>query len=185
MRDRLAQTTLMLVIALGAANADAQPWAPTPQFQVSSDLAVALRGKDVAKAVTLFAERAVLLPPRGETVSGRAEIEQFVKERLGEASLTVAIVSTGSSAIEDLGFDSGTYEITFTRPKGDIRKGRGTYLAIQRRTEGTWKIDRLMLGFAWESPSESATPTPAPAPAPAPPSPATPPAAGPPPGVRP
>ncbi len=153
MKERLASITLTLAVAaiLGAANADAQPWAPTPQFQVCTDLAVALRGQDVKAAMALFAERAVLLPPGGETFSGRREIEQFIKDRLGDGTLAVAIVSTGSSAVEDLGFDSGTYEITLAPPKGDPRKGRGTYVALQRRIEGAWKIDRLMVSFAWES----------------------------------
>jgi ketosteroid isomerase-like protein len=172
-------------VGLAVAPAAAQPWAPTPQFQVSTDLAVALRAKDATKAAALFVERGVLLLPAGETISGHREIEKLFTDRLGDGTLAVAIVSTGSSATEDLGYDSGTYEITLTPPKGQPRKARGTYLALQRQIEGAWKIDRLMLAFAWEPARGQVAPAPVSAPPPASPSPVATPKVGPPPGVGP
>jgi len=146
MRTALA---LASAAALGGVVATAQPWAPSPQFQVSSDLAAALREKDVAKTLALLSDRAVLLPPSGETLSGRAEIERFLKERLERGALTLAIVSTGSAAAETLGFDSGTFEFTVTPAKGEPKKGRGTYLMILRQSDGKWRIERLAWNVSW------------------------------------
>src|SRR5262249_34905649 len=90
-----AALALAIVAASSIGAARAQPWVPTPQCQVTSDLAAALRAKDLAKAMALFTERPVLLPPTGETISGRMELEAFLKERLEQGALKLALVSTG------------------------------------------------------------------------------------------
>lgn len=171
-------TLLPILTVLLALTAMAQSWAPSPQFQVTSDLAAALRVKDVAKAFALFADRAVLLPPSGETVSGRIEIEAYIKERVERGALVLAIVSTGSSAAEGLGFDSGTCEFTVTPVSGEKKKGRGTYVALFRQSDGKWKIDRLTWNSTWlptpdasgaqTSPNQLPRPGPVPTPKPKP-----------------
>jgi ketosteroid isomerase-like protein len=155
---------LASLAVLGVEEARAQPWVPTPQFQVTSDLAGALRGKDVAKALALFTDRAVLFPPSGETISGRTELEAFLKERVERGALKLAIVSTGSSGTEDIGFDSGTCEFTVTIGKEEPKQGRGTYVAVLRLVDGKWKIDRLIWNarMTIEPAGGPAAPSPAP-----------------------
>ena len=156
---------LASIAALHVEEARAQPWVPTPQFTVTSDLAAALRAKDVAKALALFTPNAVLFPPSGDTISGRPEVEAFLKDRIERATLKLALVSTGSAGTEDLGFDSGTCEYTVTVGKDEPRKGRGTYVAVMRLIDGKWKIDRLIWNATATLDAAAAPPATSPSPA--------------------
>jgi ketosteroid isomerase-like protein len=127
-------------VVLVAPRAEAQPAAPSPQFQVTMDLAVALRAKNVTKVLALLARGAVLMPPNEELVSG-TDIERFVK-RLAEAGkVELAVGSLGSSSSEALGFDIGAYEFTITPAAGAPRKEKGKYVLLMRQgDDGQWRV---------------------------------------------
>ena len=138
---------------LGPAGAGSQPFRPDPQFEASMDLAAALRSKDVAKAMAAFADNAVVLPPGRDLVAGPKAIEDALKELVGKNTLTLALVSIGSTSSAELGLDAGLYEVTLKPQDGPGQKSRGKYLAVFRQDAGgRWRVTHL----TWNS-SEAPT----------------------------
>ncbi len=147
----LALTALVVFAPLGA---EAQPLKPSPQFQASMDLVAALRSGDVARAMTAFANNAVLLPPGRDLISGHKAIEDALKELVAK-KVELALVSIGSMGNADLGFDVGLYEVTLKAPEGTATKSRGKYLAaLNQDPEGHWRFTYL----SWNS-SEATPPS--------------------------
>ena len=130
---------------LGCVGTQAQPLAPSPQFQTSMELAAALRSRDVA--------------------GGRHEIEALVKDFLGKNTVELAFSSLGSSGGGNLGYDLGQYELTL-KPEGGGAKtqSRGKYLAVFRQdAQERWRLGCL----SWNSSDPAGAPaTPAPSPTP-------------------
>jgi ketosteroid isomerase-like protein len=148
-------------VLLGCIGAEAQPMAPSPQFQTSMDLAAALRSRDVAKVMAFLADDAVILPPGRDVAGGRKEIEALVKDFLGKNTLELAFSSLASSGAGNLGFDVGQYELTLKPEGGGAKtKSRGKYLAVFKQdAQERWRLGYL----SWNS-SEPAAPRATPAP---------------------
>jgi len=131
----------MGLVGVAVCPADAQVLPPTPQFQVSMDLAVALRTGDLERAVDVVAPKAVIMSPDGAMLNGREELTTVLKNLFGSGTVELAIFSLESSESGPLGFDAGSYDLTFTPRKGEKRKETGQYLAILRRDgEGRWRV---------------------------------------------
>jgi ketosteroid isomerase-like protein len=160
--------TVLALAVLGCAAAEAQPAAPSAQFQASMDLAAALRNRDVAKVMAMLADDAVLLPPGRDLVGGRKDIEALANDFLGKNTIELAFSSLGSYGTGNLGFDVGQYGLTLGAAGGSAKtKTRGKYLAVFKQdAQERWRVWYL----SWNS-SEPAAPlaTPAPSPTPAPP----------------
>jgi len=167
MKRFLAVTALVF---LGLVWAEAQPLAPSPQFQASMDLASALRSRDVAKVMELVTNDVVLLPPGRELVGGRRDVERaLLRDLFPKKALELAFSSLGSAGADKLGFDVGQYELTLKPEGGGAKtKTRGKYLAVYKQDEQ----ERWRLGYlSWNSsepPAPSPSPTPAPSPTPSP-----------------
>jgi ketosteroid isomerase-like protein len=157
MKRAMAVTAFAL---LGCVGAQAQPMAPSPQFQTSMDLAAALRSRDVAKVMAFFADDALILPPGRDFVGGRKEIETLVKDVLAKNTLELAFSSLGSSGAGNLGFDLGQYELTLKPEGGGAKtKSHGKYLAVLKQdAQERWRLGYL----SWNSSDPAPSPTPAP-----------------------
>jgi ketosteroid isomerase-like protein len=157
------RTTLAVAVfaLLGCVGAEAQPLAPSPQFQASMDLVAALRSRDIAKVMGVLTDDAVILPPGRDIAGGRREIEALVKDFLAKNTVELAFSSLGSSGGGNLGYDLGQYELTLKPEGGGAKtKSRGKYLAVFRQdTQERWRLGCL----SWNS-SDPAAPPPTPAP---------------------
>jgi ketosteroid isomerase-like protein len=159
---------VMALVVLGSVRMDAQPLAPSPQFQASMDLAAAFRTRDAAKVMELLRDDVVLLPPGRDLVGGRREVEALLKQFLATHTIDLGFSSLGSSGADKLGFDVGQYELTLKpEASGAKTKTRGKYLAVFKQDEQ----ERWRLGYlSWNSsePAAAASPTPTPSPTPSP-----------------
>jgi ketosteroid isomerase-like protein len=145
---------LVAIAPLAAGVAQAQPMRPSPQLQLTMDLATAFRAKDMDKGLSLLAPEAVLLPPDEDMVSGRATVEGFLKRLAERGSPELAFGSFGSSSSGTLGYDMGSYELTVTPSGGAPRKEQGKYVILSRQvTDGRW----LLVLCMW-SPNVTSTP---------------------------
>jgi ketosteroid isomerase-like protein len=145
---------LVALVSLGADIAQAQPMRPSPQLQLTMDLAAAFRAKDVEKGLALLAPEAALMPPGESLVSGRATIESFFKGLVERGFPELAFGSFASASSGTLGYDMGTYELTITPKGGPSRKEQGNYVVVSRQVpDGSWL---LVLGM-W-SPRLPSTP---------------------------
>jgi ketosteroid isomerase-like protein len=128
-------------VGLCAWPASAQVLPPTPQFQVSMDMAVALRAKDAERVLALLAPKAAIMPPDGTVVGGGDDLEKALHELFGLGTVELSIFSLGSGESGTLGFDAGSYDLTIAFRTGEKRKEKGQYLTILRQDGGGhWRV---------------------------------------------
>lgn len=96
---------------------------------------------DVAACVALFTEDAQILPQHGPIVSGRAGIEQFLKDQMSP----VVMFDTNAEMTlvrEDIAIEQGHYRVRDVRRGSDIELGK--YLHVWRNVNGDWKLYRII-----------------------------------------
>jgi ketosteroid isomerase-like protein len=113
---------------------------PSDQFQASMDLAVALRAKDVAKTTAALAPNVVLMPPGRSLLGGKLELEAALKSLFAAKELKLSIASIGSEESGNLGYDTGSYELTLTTDKGATVKEQGKYMFLMTKIEKRWVV---------------------------------------------
>src|SRR5262245_37572774 len=131
-----------LALALFAIPAKAQS-AKNPEVQKIADAFVAAWNKGDAKALTaLHAENCIRADSSGQTLAGRAAIEDgFTKAFAGPLKGTKLVVTPADerAITPDLTITSGTWEITGgTPPPGGATKG--TYINTIGKQGGKWLI---------------------------------------------
>jgi len=145
----------LLVVPLVAVYASAQTVSkPSDQFLVSMELATAIRARDGARISSLMVPNAVVMPPGGALFGGGIEFESMIKRLSQAPPFQLAIVSVGSSNSGQLGYDSGTYELTIGAPGPARRKERGKYVALLRQgDDGKWQVTTLIWNLNGDSES--------------------------------
>jgi uncharacterized protein (TIGR02246 family) len=109
---------------------------------------------DVKAVGAQYAEDAVLLPPGAPGVHGRAAIMAFFSADMAgsKAAGAVFVVSrkTDVGISGDLGWESGTYQVTV---KGAVVES-GKFLSVSRKKDGRW----LYLRDTWNADAPAAAP---------------------------
>jgi uncharacterized protein (TIGR02246 family) len=113
---------------------------PPEVSQVGTRFAAAVNAKDAAKAVSLYADDAVLMPPNGEIVRGHTDIEAFWK-KLIEQGLNVSTDTIEASASGSIGYEAGTYELSIQPAEGQAIHDKGKYVNLMKRgADGHWRM---------------------------------------------
>lgn len=96
---------------------------------------------DIAACVALFTDDAQILPQHGPIVSGRAGIEQFLKDQMNPV---VMFDTTADMTLvrEDVAIEQGQYRVRDVRRGADIELGK--YLHVWRNVNGAWKLYRII-----------------------------------------
>ncbi len=140
---RVGSAILLSVLLVGGARVVAQsPQAvPDPKaFEPVGALSNGVQSHDAALTASAYSEDAVVLPPNGETVRGKAAIEAFWKQQFATGFNAVDAGSNGLSTSGDLGYEWGS--ATFEVPSGaqtvtDVTK----YVNVLKKdASGSWKI---------------------------------------------
>src|SRR5207302_546486 len=97
----------------------------------------AIEARDADACARYYAGGAVLVPPSGPIVSGRAEIvasltAAFEQGALGSRLGSDEVVIRGSEA-----YASGNFAM---HTRSSLPRGRGTYTEIWRLADGQWRI---------------------------------------------
>ena len=99
--------------------------------------------KDVDKAVSYYAESAVVMPPNASAATTKESIRSAWKEMLTSPGAAISWKTTKVEVAKagDLAYVSGTYEETMTDASGKPVKDRGKYVEIfKKQADGTWKV---------------------------------------------
>jgi uncharacterized protein (TIGR02246 family) len=159
-RTGSALTLLPLLLALAACN---QPRTPA----MASDSAMAgpakvdkqgeeqairdLSGKwvqmfaanDTSGIAALFADDGYEMPPNAKAMKGPDEVRKGIGEMLRTAKnfkLTFAPSSITIGDAGDLAVERGTYQESFTGPKGKKIEDHGNYVTVYQKVNGQWKV---------------------------------------------
>ncbi len=132
-----------IVVVLASCSTPAPPEASASKSdlgRMNRDFAAALNAKDAARAASLYAEDAWIIPPGEAIVKGRAAIEAYWKGAIESAGVRdVSVETLDARSSGDLGFEIGSYRLTADGPDGAPVKDTGRYIELLRRgADGTW-----------------------------------------------
>ena len=116
--------------------------------------------KDVDKAVSYYAESAVVMPPNASAATTKESIRSAWKEMLATPGAAISWKATKVEVAKsgDLAYVSGTYEETTTDASGKPVNDRGKYLEVwEKQADGKWKCGADM----WNSDLPASGPAPA------------------------
>ena len=100
----------------------------------------AAAAKDVDKTVSYYSEDAVVMPPNAPRATTKEAIRAIWKDLLTDASISWKTKEVEVAQSGDIGYTSGTYEVTMTDPTGTPVRDRGKYLEVwKKQADGTWK----------------------------------------------
>lgn len=114
--------------------------------------------KDLGRALSFYAENAKMLPPNAPIATTKEAIRKIWKELLETPGL---VISWKTSQVQvaksgDLGFVTGTYEVTTKDDSGEAVHDHGKYLEVWEKTNGIWNctLDINNSDLPESSPSE-------------------------------
>jgi ketosteroid isomerase-like protein len=99
--------------------------------------------KDLAKSVAFCAEDGAVLSPNAPIAQGK---EAISKSFAGFFTLPDLKISWHADKVEvaksgELGYTSGTYQMTFSDPSGKTIPDKGKYVTVwKKQADGTWKV---------------------------------------------
>jgi uncharacterized protein (TIGR02246 family) len=96
---------------------------------------------NAAPVAALYTEDAIMLPPDGTRVEGRAKIHEVLQGFVDAKTAYSHIDLTDVGVDGDLAWNAGTYEAQFVTEKGEPATEKGTYIAVWRRdADGAWRM---------------------------------------------
>ncbi len=107
--------------------------------EVSESFAAAANANDWGGVAALYTEDAVLMPPNGPAVQGRADIEAFFAAFPPFSGFTLNPVEIDGRG--DLAFVRGTFSMTIEMEGMPAVQETGKYIEIRRKQEdGSWLL---------------------------------------------
>jgi uncharacterized protein (TIGR02246 family) len=143
---RIFGSTIVLAGALlglpARASAETPPDARSEILRADVEWLQAVQARDVDRAVSFWADDAIVFPPGSPAVEGKAAIREYVTKSFQTPGFTV---SWKTSAVElsgsgDVAYATGTNRVTFNAPDGKLVTVDGKAVTVWRRQkDGAWK----------------------------------------------
>jgi ketosteroid isomerase-like protein len=118
----------------------------------------AAAAKDVEQTISYYSTDAIVLPPNATSAATKEQIRNVWKDMLGSPGLVITWQPTKVQVADsgDMGWMSGTYELTMNDASGTPTSDRGKYLEIwQKQSDGNWKCT----ADTWNSDLAAAAPS--------------------------
>ncbi len=139
----LVLATVLVLAASGCApqvDIDAERAAVLEAF-IEAKQAVA--AKDTESFVSFFTDGASRFPPNAPRVTGNDAIREFVSEWFAAPGLAFSFPEPGSAEVSsagDLGYTTGSYEVTVNDAEGNPVTSRGKVVVVwKKQPDGSWK----------------------------------------------
>jgi len=137
---------LMVTLTLGLAAATVCLGGETKIEQALRDLdaqwSAAAGSKDLDKTVSYYSNDAVVMPPNAPAATTKEAIRKVWQDLLASLGLVVSWKATKVEVARsgDIGFVSGTYELTMNDASGKPVPDRGKYVEVwEKHADGKWK----------------------------------------------
>ncbi len=111
-------------------------------LRVDAQWLEAVQARDVDRAVSFWADDAIVFPPGGPAVAGKAAIREYVTKSFQTPGFTVSwkTAAVEASSGGDVAYTTGTNHVTFAMPDGRQAAVDGKAVAVWRRQkDGAWK----------------------------------------------
>jgi ketosteroid isomerase-like protein len=109
---------------------------------LDAEWAKAAAAKDVEQTIGYYSNDAIVLPPNATTAATNEAIRNVWKDMLASPGLTITWQPTKVQLAKsgDMGWVSGTYELTMNDASGKQINDRGKYLEVwEKQSDGNWK----------------------------------------------
>jgi ketosteroid isomerase-like protein len=106
--------------------------------KIAPEMEAAFKARDVAKLASMYAERAILMPPNQEIVKGRAAIKCWFREPMKRPA-GIKIVPTQTSVYRDEAYQVGTFESTVQGAES-ANPYKSKYALILKRVRARWLV---------------------------------------------
>jgi ketosteroid isomerase-like protein len=116
-------------------------------IQIDEAWSEAASTRDAKKVAAFMAEDGVVYPPNTPAVPGRDAVEKMWAGYFAEPSLKIGwkVLRADVAASGDLGYTSGSYELSMKLPDGNMYNEKGKYLCVWApQKDGTWKATHDM-----------------------------------------
>lgn len=136
MRSIMLALMCVLVSSVGwAADGEQAIRAALEQFVASMNTG------DAATTAALYTEDAIMLPPDGTRIEGRAKIQELLQSFVDAKTEYSHIDAREIGVDRNLAWNAGTYEAQFVADDGQLATEKGTYVAVWRReADGAWRM---------------------------------------------
>jgi ketosteroid isomerase-like protein len=110
--------------------------------KATAELLSAVNSSDDRRLLAIWSDDGVLMPPNHAVVRGRAELEQYFKERFSGTRFRLAFTFSDIQLAGDLAFERLAYTAVIwpaggAKPVDDAGKGLHVY---RRQPDGLWKL---------------------------------------------
>ena len=132
----------VVVACAGCASSGNQTDAQSQILQLDAAWSRAVEDRDVERAVSFWADDAIVFPPGSPPVVGKVAIREFVTKSFQTPGFSISWKTTtvAVSRSGDIAYTTGTNRVTFNAPAGKQGLVEGKAVAIWRRdASGTWK----------------------------------------------
>jgi ketosteroid isomerase-like protein len=102
----------------------------------------AAESKDLDKTVSYYSADATVLPPNAPAATTKEAIRKIWQDMLASSGLVISWKATKVEVAKsgDLGFVSGTYELTMNDASGKPVTDKGKYVEVwEKKADGKWK----------------------------------------------
>jgi ketosteroid isomerase-like protein len=103
----------------------------------------AYQAKDAAAAAGFYAPEGVMLAPNRPPLSGKDALTKFIAKSftLQDYDIIWHPKKAEVARSGELGYTSGSYEMSFRQPRGKLFFDKGKYLMVwKKQADGAWKV---------------------------------------------
>jgi uncharacterized protein (TIGR02246 family) len=139
---RILAMALAGSVAAAAFGADQEPAAPSEVRRRSAEWSAAAQTRDVERILAFWSDDAVVMPPGGPSISGKAAIREYVVKSFATPGFGISwkAVDVDVSRGGDLAWARESNRVTFTGPEGKPVVIDGKAVTIWRTgSDGVWR----------------------------------------------
>jgi ketosteroid isomerase-like protein len=96
--------------------------------------------KDLAKAVAFCDEHGSMLAPNAPIATGKEALARAIASDFAQGNTTWHPNKVGVARSGELGYTSGTTDLTFKDASGKTVTSKGNYLTVWKKVDGSWKV---------------------------------------------
>jgi ketosteroid isomerase-like protein len=96
--------------------------------------------KDLAKAAAFCDEHVSMLVPNAPIATGKEAVAKAIASDFAQGDTTWHPNKVGVALSGELGYTSGTTDLTFKDASGKIVTSKGNYLTVWKKVDGSWKV---------------------------------------------
>ena len=136
-KSLIATLTLGFAAAAGCLAADDQALR-----DADAEWSKAAGAKDLDKTVSYYSDDAIVMPPNDPAATTKEAVRKIWQDLLASSGLVISWKATKVEVAKsgDIGFVSGTYELTMNDASGNPVNDRGKYLEVwKKQPDGSWK----------------------------------------------